>query len=659
MPQSAGVLTNSVMITLILLISSLCGCWSTDADQHVASSPTCDSNIYCHGPLLHAIQMSSIFPDSKTFVDMKMKYSPNETMNIFLDMMKRTGQRPSKIELEIFLNDTFEKEGSEFEIWDPSDWKPEPKFLGDIKDPNFQEWARGLHLLWKLLGKKIKDDVRLHPDHYSIIYVPYPVIVPGGRFREFYYWDSYWIIRGLLLSEMYTTVKGMLSNFLSIINTYGHIPNGGRVYYAMRSQPPMLVPMMKSYIEATNDTIFLKENVDILEKEFSFWMLNHTVDIEKDGKVYTLARYKDSSTGPRPESYREDIMSAQTLKTDNDKENYYSELKAAAESGWDFSSRWFILNGTNKGNLTNLKTQSIIPVDLNALVYWNAKILSDFYRELNVSDKALKYENIANKWIEAVTAVLWHEEVGAWLDYDMLNEIKRDYFYPTNISPLWTGCYDPKKTDDFVSRTLKYLEKTQIMNNLGGIPTTLEHSGEQWDYPNAWPPLQYIMVMSLDSSGDNWAQDLAFEIAERWMRSNYKAYNETNAMYEKYDATVPGGHGSGGEYEVQLGFGWTNGIILEFLQKYGSRVTAEDKFVEAPQTSANIDSSRSSTDYNTKTVSSATQVMTATLAILATISAGCIGFAVYKKRYQLYASDRALCKKMCGGYTELKDLTSD
>lgn len=96
-------------------------------------------------------------------------------------------------------------------------------------------------------------------------------------------------------------------------------------------------------------------------------------------------------------------------------------------------------------------------------------------------------------------------------------------------------------------------------------------------------------------------------------------------MFQQYDATVPGGHGSGGEYEVQLGFGWTNGIILEFLQKYGSRVTAEDKFIEAPQTSANIDASRSSTDYNTKTVSSATQVMTATLAILATISAGCIG----------------------------------
>lgn len=172
-------------------------------------------------------------------------------------------------------------------------------------------------------------------------------------------------------------------------------------------------------------------------------------------------------------------------------------------------------------------------MDLNAIVYWNAKILSEFYRKLDVPEKAIKYEKIGDQWIEAVTAILWHEEVGAWLDYDMLNEIKRDFFYPTNISPLWTGCYDPKKTEYFVSRTLKYLEKTQIMINLGGIPTTLEHSGEQWDYPNAWPPLQYIMVMALDNSGDNWAQDLAFEIAERWMRSNYKAYNTTNYMFEK------------------------------------------------------------------------------------------------------------------------------
>lgn len=188
---------------------------------------------------------------------------------------------------------------------------------------------------------------------------------------------------------------------------------------------------------------------------------------------------------------------------------------------------------TFSGNLTNLKTSYIIPVDLNAIMYWNAKIMSEFFKELGNAEKEVKFAKIASDWLEAVNQVLWHEEIGVWLDYDILNHIKRDYFYPTNISPLWTMCYNRENTSHYVSKVMKYLEKTQIMVNLGGIPTTLEHSGEQWDYPNAWPPLQYIMIMGLEQTGDSWAQDLAFEMTEKWIRSNYKAFNETHAMYEK------------------------------------------------------------------------------------------------------------------------------
>ena len=140
----------------------------------------------------------------------------------------------------------------------------------------------------------MKDDVRENPDLYSIIYVPHPVIVSGGQLRDFCYWDSYWVIRGLLLSEMYTTVKGMLGNFFSIVESYGFIPNGGRIYYSKRLQPPLLIPMMKSYLDATNDVEFLKDNIDILEKDFQYWMINHTISVEKEGKLYTLARYKDA-----------------------------------------------------------------------------------------------------------------------------------------------------------------------------------------------------------------------------------------------------------------------------------------------------------------------------------------------------------------------------
>jgi len=639
---------NIRLVCLLLILAFVCG---------ESFPPPCNSNIYCYGELLHTVQMKKIYHDSKTFVDMKMKQLPNKTWEIFQELMNRTASDPSTEQLENFLNENFEPAGSEFEKWEPSDWIKHPKFLSKIKDSDYLEWGKQLNDLWKFLGRKIKDDVRENQDLYSIIYVPHPVIVPGGRFREFYYWDSYWIIRGLLLSEMYTTVKGMLGNFISIVESYGFIPNGGRIYYSKRSQPPLLIPMMKSYLDATKDVAFLKDNIDIMEKEFQYWMTNHTVSVEKDGKRYTLARYKDASSGPRPESYWEDFSTAQqAFHTDEDKEAYYSELKAAAESGWDFSTRWFIQNATNTGTLINLKTRYIIPVDLNSILYWNAILLVEFYRDLNMPQKSEKYRIIAEEWLEAVTAVLWHDEVGAWLDYDTINEKKRSYFYPTNIAPLWTGCY--KYNETLVRKVMKYLQNAHIMRNLGGIPTTLEHSGEQWDYPNAWPPLQYIMIMGLDNTNDEGAKDLAFRLTERWVHSNYKAFSETGAMYEKYDATIPGGHGGGGEYEIQLGFGWTNGVIMELLQKYGDRLTVREELSE-PEYQPSHRSESTISIAGSPPNSPVGQVLTLVLALVATLAAGGIGLYMIIRRISQRSGERTYCPKFHGGYTELRNLTYD
>lgn len=233
-----------------------------------------------------------------------MKYTSNVTLRLFDEMMKRTGQKPTKSDVESFVNQTFDPAGSEFEDWTPDDWIQSPRFLEKVLDPELKKWGSELNFLWTVLGRKMTHDVSENRELYSIVYVPHPVIVPGGRFREFYYWDSYWIIRGLILSEMFHTVKGMLINFLSVVETFGFIPNGGRIYYAMRSHPPLLIPMMKTYIDATQDVDFLRSNIHILEKEFQFWINNRTVEVEKDSKMYTLARYNEASQGPRPESYR-------------------------------------------------------------------------------------------------------------------------------------------------------------------------------------------------------------------------------------------------------------------------------------------------------------------------------------------------------------------
>lgn len=220
------------------------------------------------------------------------------------------------------------------------------------------------------------------------------MIVPGGRFREFYYWDSYWIVQGLLHCDMQATAKGMLKNFLAIVQRFGFIPNGGRIYYSMRSQPPLLPAMVKIYVDATNDTQFVEEAVHVLEDEFNFWLTYHAVSVNG----HTLIRYGDRSYGPRPESYREDIQTAESFQTEEEKQAHYAELKAAAESGMDFSSRWFMNpddDWSNKGTLKNLKTRSIVPVELNAILYWNANIIADFHRQLGNTAKVSEYEKHA------------------------------------------------------------------------------------------------------------------------------------------------------------------------------------------------------------------------------------------------------------------------
>ncbi|XP_045456560.1 trehalase [Melitaea cinxia] len=607
--------------------------------------PTCDSMIYCHGPLLDTVQMAGLYNDSKTFVDMKIKLSPNITMEHFDQMMARTGSRPTKADIQEFVNQNFDPEGSEFEEWVPTDWKDNPAFLQRIKDPHFHQWASDLNKLWLQLGRKMKHEVKENQELYSIIYVDNPVIVPGGRFREFYYWDSYWIIKGLLLSEMRNTAKGMILNFLSIVDRFGFIPNGGRVYYLKRSQPPLLIPMVKLIMDELGDLEFLRQHIGTLDREYDYWMTNHSIPVEYNEQKYLMFRYTDQSQGPRPESYKEDIDCAKHFDTYDKREELYAELKAAAESGWDFSSRWFILNGTNKGNLTNLKTRSIIPVDLNAIMCWNAQLLTEFHEKLLNFEKAQYYREVHARLMESIEKVLWHEDVGAWLDFSLESGRRRDYFYPSNLAPLWTGSYDKARGEYYISRAINYLDKVKLENYEGGIPTTFEHSGEQWDYPNAWPPLQDMVVSGLACAASPPAARAAAALAATWVRSNYEVWRHRTAMLEKYDATVFGGLGGGGEYVVQTGFGWSNGVIMSLLDKYGETLTVSEPFGD-------------DTEEVKGAAVGAGGIATALLVIAASLVAGTLGIMVYRKRRDYSPLVNGEDVKFLGRrpYTELRSM---
>uniref|UniRef100_A0AAY4E4K4 Trehalase n=1 Tax=Denticeps clupeoides TaxID=299321 RepID=A0AAY4E4K4_9TELE len=531
----------------------------------------CDSEIYCTGELLRQVQTAKLFDDDKHYVDMKLTAAPDVVLEAFRNLTSRERNRVlPPATLREFLHKFFDDPGTEFEPWTPTDWHEKPRFLSKIKDPDLHGWAEELHLLWKSLGRKvILSD---HPELHSMIYIPNPVIVPGGRFREFYYWDSYWIINGLLLSEMTDTARGMIENFLYLVDRYGFIPNGGRIYYERRSQPPFLTLMVKSYYDATKDKDFLMKAIPTLEKEYRFWMQNRSVAVEMRGQKWVLNHHR-VEVGEPSDSLVLPIIVKETYAPPEAKEKLYMELHSGAESGWDFSSRWFVGNGqsSSRTTLRDIYTSALVPTDLNALMCLNERTVAGFHEALGNKAEAMQYHQAYVNRLAAVQEVLWDPEKGAWFDYNLLTNRSEVAFYPTNLAPVWAGCFN---STDMALRSLQYLKASGALQYPNGVPTSLKDSGQQWDLPNAWPPLQQLLIQGLSETPSEEAQELAFELAQRWIRTNWLAYIKYEAMFEKYDVNGDGKPGGGGEYEVQLGFGWSNGVALQLLDEFGDRLTS-------------------------------------------------------------------------------------
>lgn len=117
-------------------------------------------------------------------------------------------------------------------------------------------------------------------------------------------------------------------------------------------------------------------------------------------------------------------------------------MKSGAESGWDYSTRWFFKeDGTPSTELLDIKTRHIIPVDLNSYLCKNAQIMSKFYNLLGQQQKANEYQEKVESFKQAIDDVLWNNEKGAWFDYNTKVDKQNLQFYPSNIAPLWADCY--------------------------------------------------------------------------------------------------------------------------------------------------------------------------------------------------------------------------
>ncbi|HEY0940388.1 MAG TPA: alpha,alpha-trehalase TreF [Steroidobacter sp.] len=487
-----------------------------------------------YGELFKQVQLNAVFPDSKAFVDALPNRPPEQILREYEELRNK----PS-FDLKKFVAERFD---------------PPPNVASDFRTVAGQDVRQHIDALWKVLERKPEDQ----RPYTSRLALPFRYIVPGGRFNEIYYWDSYFTMQGLEESGRHDLTMDMIANFAWLIDEYGHIPNGNRSYFLSRSQPPFFAAMIELAAGEEGDAVY-KRFLPQLVREYQFWM--DGADALKSGaahrRVVKLAdgtvmnRYWDDRNIPREEAYKEDVATAQQAGPESPE--IYRHLRAAAESGWDFSSRWFAGK-----TLATIHTTDMIPPDLNSLLYQLELTIAKGCEITADAGCVQQMKGKAEARKAAITRYLWNEQAGAFTDYDWRKKQLGAQVTAATVYPLYFNAASKEQ-----GKAVAVSVRSTLLKPHGLVATAVE-TGEQWDAPNGWAPLQWLAIKGLSNYGE---QQLAQTIAQRWVGKNLQVFRATGKLVEKYDVTSDSA-GGGGEYPLQDGFGWTNGVLRKLLAMY-------------------------------------------------------------------------------------------
>ncbi|KAF5382427.1 hypothetical protein D9615_002774 [Tricholomella constricta] len=634
----------------------------------------CPSEIFCAGPLLQTVNIAHLFPDDKTFADKPTSKTAQEVLADFKNISTSTtyGQ------VVEFVNNDFKGEGLELEALVLNNFKEEPSFLNNVSQPIVKAFSKVVHGYWNKLIRGTNAS-GICPGgskgcESSLIPLNHTFVVPGGRFREQYYWDSFWILEGLIESELFDIANATLQNFMDELDRFGFIPNGGRIYYLNRSQPPLFIQarhMLSRYVTTSSDQSILRRALPLAEKELKWWDDNRSIQVTSaSNATHKVYRYSVSNTAPRPESYLTDYKTANEPNNLNETQRsaLYAELASGAESGWDYTVRWFAHtdDGSNDG-LRSLNVRNTIPIDLNSILYKNHVLLANLYGSDN-SSAASRHRTAAAALRAGIIDLLWDPSKLAFYDYNLATKARNNIFTAANFYPLWSGIV-PDEILSGQEKAFGYFSSLNLVLNRynGTFPATFIDSGLQWDAPNTWPPHQYIVLQALRAlptnltsdrlpvptdaqssfnlvpegqlglseaqlpgqpihadangvvnatasgpgadvsrvngtvlnggtavEGEGWAKALERQLANRYMASAFCSWHATGGsieglvprlsddqlsitnsisntgnMFEKFSNLDIDSAGRGGEYTVQAGFGWTNGVVLWIASVYG------------------------------------------------------------------------------------------
>lgn len=386
----------------------------------------------------------------------------------------------------------------------------------------------------------------------TLLKLPKPYVVPGGRFNEFFYWDSYFIMLGLKISGRVEMMENIIENCSYLIQNFGFVPNGSRTHFLSRSQPPYFSLMLDLLCETTQQENIYVRYHDTLEKEYAFWM-NGIEKLEKGKSIKrvvktkdndVLNRYYDAENTPRPESYMIDIEDSQHAGRE-----FFRNIRSACESGWDFSSRWF----ADGEKIQTIEILNLAEVDLNCLLWHLEKTLARSSASQNLLDKEIYYSERAASRRQMINKYFWDENSGTYRDYHIEKNTKTQSEHIAALYPLFLELADKEQAESVA----EILERKFL--HPGGLVATTRNSGQQWDFPNAWAPYQWLGFKAMKNYGFD---DIAERIKNNWCSNVERVYHNTGKLMEKYNAVDTETIAGGGEYPNQDGFGWTNGVYL-------------------------------------------------------------------------------------------------
>jgi len=501
------------------------------------SGPVVATPADIYGPLFSAVQLAHVFPDSKTFADATPRDDAAKILSDYRTMKPRGAAALRNFVLARFTV--------------PATPAAPPPQAGVARTPLLAHIAA----LWPVLTRQPNA---VSPGG-SALPLSSPYVVPGGRFREIYYWDSYFTMLGLVKDQRPDLVEGMIDDFTALIERYGHIPNGTRTYYLSRSQPPVYYLMLG--LSPTRDPAVFRRRLAALRREHAYWMRGEAGLLPGHARFHVarlpdgtlVNRYWDARATPRDESYAEDVATAATAR--RPAPALYRDLRAAAESGWDFSSRWL----ADPQDLRTIRTTEIAPVDLNSLMYGMERMIALSCARIADARCAKEFDARADARAKALQTDFWNARQNRFADLDWRTARPTSTLSAATLFPLFV---DVASSDQ--SRRVAQTVRQRLLAP-GGLRTTTISTGQQWDVPNGWAPLQWIAVEGLRRNGE---PALARTIAERWLTSVSTRYRASGKLVEKYDVErLRGGHG--GEYPLQDGFGWTNGVTRALVAAYG------------------------------------------------------------------------------------------